>query len=230
MRSTRLMSGCLAAIIMAGCSSATASPPAPTPAPAPATRQPEGMSAAEIEAAYNARVAADRLKFTPADARFMVDMIHHHAQAVEMSRLAPSHTQNASIRTLAARIINAQMDEITAMQSWLRVRNQAVPEVHEMDGTMMVHGAGHDALMAGMITPEQMKQLKDARDADFDRIFLTFMIAHHKGAVSMVNKLFATYGSGQEDTIFKFASDVQADQTSEVTRMERMLAAMAGAR
>jgi uncharacterized protein (DUF305 family) len=218
---------CVLSAAIAACSGATTSPqPAPSPQ-TPVSRQPDGMSAAETEAAYNARIAADRKKFTPGDAKFMTGMIHHHAQAIEMSRLAPSHTENASIRTLAARIINAQVGEIEAMQAWLRVRDQPVPEVDEMDGTMMVHGAEHGVLMPGMLTPEQMKELAAARGATFDRLFLTYMIAHHKGAVTMVHELFGT-GNGQDDTVFKFASDVQADQTSEVTRMERMLAAMAG--
>jgi uncharacterized protein (DUF305 family) len=81
-------------------------------------------------------------------------------------------------------------------------------------------------LMPGMLTPEQMGQLGAARGAEFDRLFLTFMIQHHEGAVTMVRQLFGSAGAAQEDTIFKFASDVSVDQTTEVARMRRMLAAM----
>jgi uncharacterized protein (DUF305 family) len=160
---------------------------------------------------------------------FMTGMIGHHAQALVMSALAPTHGASATIQTLAARITNSQKDEIAIMQRWLRDREQTVPEVH-IDGTnMMVHGAGH-GMMPGMLTPEQMDQLDEARGGEFDRLFLTLMIQHHRGAVSMVRELFATDGAGQDEAVFKFASDVQVDQTTEVARMERMLAALGDAR
>lgn len=192
-----------------------------------------GMSAAEIEAVYRARLEEERSKFTPADAAFMAGMIHHHAQAVEMSRLAPAHGASAQIQTLAARILNAQQAEIATMQQWLRQRAQPVPEVHYADEGVMVHVPGHDGHhvhMPGMLSPEQMQRLKQARGAEFDRLFLEYMIMHHRGAVTMVRELFATDGAAQDDSVFKFASDVQADQGSEVARMERMLAALQGGR
>lgn len=171
----------------------------------------------------------ERYAWTEADAHFMSSMIGHHAQAVEMARLAPERTQTPSIRTLADRIINAQRDEIATMQTWLRDRGQPVPEAREG----MAHHAGHGAaehaetghaLMPGMLTPEQMEQLRQSTGAEFDRLFLTYMIQHHRGAVSMVEQLFGTHGAGQDETVFKFASDVNVDQATEIARMQRMLA------
>lgn len=183
-----------------------------------------------METIFRARRDSARLRFTAADVRFMTDMIGHHAQAVAMSNLAPSNGASPDIRILAARIINAQRDEIALMQSWLRDRGQPVPEVHISGHTVMVHGAGeshaHHEGMPGMLTDAQLAELAAARDAAFDRLFLSFMIAHHKGAVTMVKTLFATDGAGQDAEVFKFASDVQVDQTTEVARMQRMLDAM----
>jgi uncharacterized protein (DUF305 family) len=201
------------------------------PAPETTTRRP-ALSSAEMETIFRARRDSARLRFTAADVRFMTDMIGHHAQAVAMSNLAPTNGASPAIRTLAARIINAQRDEIALMQAWLRDRGQTVPEVHISGHTAMVHGAGDDhahaqhGAMPGMLTEAQLAELAAARDGAFDRLFLTFMIAHHKGAVTMVQTLFATDGAGQDAEVFKFASDVQVDQTTEVARMQRMLDAM----
>jgi uncharacterized protein (DUF305 family) len=156
----------------------------------------------------------------------MSGMIAHHAQAITMASWAPTHDASASVRTLAARIINAQRDEIATMQQWLRDRQQPVPEARATGMKMIMNGAEHEMLMPGMLTGAQMKQLDQARGKEFDRLFLTFMIQHHRGAVSMVKELFSTYGAGQDETVFKFASDVNVDQTTEIARMERMLAAL----
>lgn len=190
---------------------------------------PQGeLTNAEMEAIYRERVAAERTRFTDADVRFMTGMIHHHAQAIAMSRLAPERAESGSIRTLAARIINAQQDEIALMQRWLQDRGQPVPELHVMDGNVMVHGPGHEHMegMPGMLSPEQISRLKASSGPEFDRLFLTFMIDHHQGAVLMVRELFATDGAGQDEDVFRFASDVQVDQATEVARMQRMLEAM----
>jgi uncharacterized protein (DUF305 family) len=212
------------ALILSACGSATASSSTAGPAPRPS---PDGLTPEEMEAIYHQRIEQDRQRFTPADVHFMTSMIHHHAQAVELSNLVPERTTSASIRTLAARIINAQMDEIAIMQRWLRERGQTTPELHVMDGRVMVHGhEGHDMDMPGMIPPAQVRELEQARGAEFDRLFLTRMIEHHRGAVRMVYELFSNDGAGQDEEVFKFASDVQVDQTTEVNRMERMLAAL----
>ena len=161
--------------------------------------------------------------YTAADIQFMGGMIGHHAQAIVMAHWAPTHEASPAIRRLADRIINAQQDEIAAMQRWLRDRNQPVPEARPTGMRMMMNGVEHDMLMPGMLTEAQMKQLDQARGPEFDRLFLTFMIQHHRGAVSMVKELFDSYGAGQDETVFKFASDVNVDQSTEIARMEKML-------
>jgi uncharacterized protein (DUF305 family) len=138
--------------------------------------------------------------------------------------MAPTHGASAQIQTLAARILNAQNDEIALMQQWLGERGQPVPELMYMGNEVMVHGVDHAMDMPGMLTTAQLAELDRARGAEFDRAFLTFMIQHHKGAVEMVERLFATDGALQEPAVFKIASDVQVDQRTEIARMERMLA------
>jgi uncharacterized protein (DUF305 family) len=148
-------------------------------------------------------------------------MIGHHAQAIQMALLAPTHGASPSVQRLASRIIGAQEDEIATMQRWLGDRGQPVPQAHAG------HHAGHDgALMPGMLTEAQLVQLDAARGEEFDRLFLTFMIQHHRGAVSMVQQLFGSQGAGQDETVFKFASDVNVDQATEIDRMQRMLEAL----
>jgi uncharacterized protein (DUF305 family) len=169
-----------------------------------------------------ARTDSLRRPYTEADIRFMTDMIGHHSQAITMAGWAPSHGADASIQTLASRIVNAQQDEIATMRQWLRERNQPVPP----PDTGMAGHQMHPMLMPGMLTPEQMQQLDQARGPAFDRLFLTSMIQHHKGAVSMVDALFATPGAGRDETVFKFANDVSVDQSTEIARMETMLAAL----
>ena len=180
------------------------------------------------EAAAVARASADsaRYPYTEADIRFMSGMIHHHAQAIKMARWAPTHGASAAVVRLTERIINAQTDEITLMSNWLSARRQPVPQPNPEGMTMTMGGTQHVMLMPGMLTDAQMNELDAARGEDFDRLFLTFMIQHHKGAIVMVDKLFATQGAGEEERSFRFASDVYADQTTEIDRMEKMLAAL----
>jgi uncharacterized protein (DUF305 family) len=170
-----------------------------------------------------ARLADGSHPWTEADVRFMSSMIGHHAQAIQMSQLAPTHGASPAVQRLAARIINAQQDEIAAMQLWLRDRGQPVPEADATHHHGADHAGGH-APMPGMLTPEQMAQLDRARGPEFDRLFLSLMIQHHRGAVSMVTQLFGSYGAAQDETVFKFASDVNVDQTTEIERMRTMLA------
>lgn len=195
---------------------------------APAPASPGGLSAQEIEDIYRNRVDEARTRYTAADIDFMTGMIHHHAQAIEISRLAPTHGARPSVQTLASRIINAQRDEIATMQRWLRDRGQPVPELHESETGIMVHGAGHDHMvgMPGMLSQEQIDRLAGSNGSEFDRLFLTYMIEHHQGAVTMVRTLFSTDGAGQDEEVFRFASDVQVDQATEVARMQRMLEAL----
>ncbi|MDH5316313.1 MAG: DUF305 domain-containing protein [Gemmatimonadota bacterium] len=185
-------------------------------------------AAAQADPAAVARARADsaRHPYTEADIRFMSGMIHHHAQAIVMARWAPTHGASAEVQTLAGRIINAQTDDISLMQTWLRDRNQPVPEPNPKGMPMDMGGMQHEMLMPGMLTGEQMSRLDAARGADFDRLFLSLMIQHHQGAVAMVKDLFGSYGAGQDETVFKFASDVNVDQTTEIERMRKMLAAV----
>ena len=158
----------------------------------------------------------------------MQGMISHHAQAVVMAGWAPTHGARESVRLLAERIDVAQRDEITFMQRWLRERYEMVPEPdagHDMAGRQMsMPGMSMPALMPGMLTPEQMAKLSAATGPEFDRLFLTYMIQHHQGALTMVTQLFSSQGAGQDGSIFRFASDVDADQTTEINRMRIMLA------
>jgi uncharacterized protein (DUF305 family) len=197
-----------------------------SPSTVPADIGPGGLPRASASTIAKARADSARLPYTEADVHFMSAMIGHHAQAIAMSRWAPTHGASQSVLTLAERIINAQQDEITIMQRWLVDRGQPVPEAKPGPMKMMMGGMEHEMLMPGMLTDEQMKQLDAARGPTFDRLFLTFMIQHHRGAVSMVKDLFSTYGAGQDETDFKFASDVNVDQTTEIARMQRMLTAL----
>jgi uncharacterized protein (DUF305 family) len=166
-----------------------------------------------------------RYPHTQADVQFMSNMIGHHAQALVIAAWAPTHRASASVRILAERIVNGQQDEIATMQQWLRDRGQPVPETDPAPATG-THGHGHHHLMPGMLTESQLAQLDQARGPEFDRLFLTFMIQHHRGAVIMVKDLFGTPGAAQEEAVFKFANDVSVDQSTEIARMERMLAAL----
>ena len=179
---------------------------------------------AEFEALYRARTDSARMRFTDADVEFMNGMIGHHGQALVMAGFAPTHGASAQIQTLAARIINAQQDEITRMQQWLRDRGRPAPEVMIHGSELMIHGAGEHVMHGpGMLSSEQLAELDRARAADFDRLFLTYMIQHHQGAVSMVERLFATEGAGQDSEAFKLANDVHVDQVTEIARMQGML-------
>lgn len=199
----------LLAMCVAACSTArapTAEPPTPT---------------ADLETLYRARQDSAAMRFTPADVDFITGMIAHHRQAIVMSEWAPTHDASPEIALLAARIINAQNDEIAAMEQWLRDRGQPVPA-----GDAATHGGRAHQHMPGMLSAEQLERLDAARGRGFDRLFLQYMIQHHRGAVTMVHALFATDGAAQEDVIFKLASDIQVDQITEIARMELMLQEM----
>jgi uncharacterized protein (DUF305 family) len=170
-----------------------------------------------------ARADSARLPYTAGDIRFVTGMIHHHGQAITMSRLAPLNGASADVQTLAARIINAQTDEIALMQRWLRDRGQPVPEPNPAGMRMVMGGVEHDMLMPGMLNEAQMKELEAAKGVTFDRRFLELMIYHHRGAVTMVNELLDSPGAALDETIFKLAADINADQSTEIVRMQQML-------
>ena len=173
-------------------------------------------------------VPAARYPYTAADVHFISGMIGHHAQAIVMAQWAPTHGASKSVLVLCERIINAQTDEITLMDRWLAVRHQPIPEAKAGPMKMMMNGVAMAMLMPGMLSDEQMKQLDAARGTEFDRTFLRFMIQHHQGAMTMVNDLFASAGGGQDDVTYKFASDVYADQGTEIDRMQKMLIQLLG--
>jgi uncharacterized protein (DUF305 family) len=167
----------------------------------------------------HAQTDSPRPPSTAADVRFMTGMIRHHAQAVLIAGWAPTHGAGPSLRLLCERIVVGQRDEIASMQRWLRDRHEDAP-----DATMP--GMEHSMLMPGMLTAEQLAELDAARGPAFDRLFLTFMIQHHRGAITMVGQLFSTEGAAQDGAIFRFANDVNVDQLTEIDRMSRMLAAL----
>ena len=196
-----------AAIASAGVARTASAQQAPSPAAQPA-------------------VYPGRYPYTAADIRFITGMISHHAQAIIMAGWAPTHSASKSIGILCERIINAQTDEITLMQSWLKDRNQVVPEAKPLPMKMMMDGVEHEMMMPGMLSEDQMKQLDQARGTEFDRLFLTFMIQHHQGAISMVEQLLSSPGAAQDEFVFKFQSDVYADQGTEIDRMQKMLTSL----
>jgi uncharacterized protein (DUF305 family) len=153
-------------------------------------------------------------------------MIPHHAQAVLIAGWAPSHGARSDIRILAERIVVAQQDEIALVQNWLRDNGQPVPAADATHARMMHDGVAHDMLMPGMLTADELAQLDRASGPEFDRLFLGFMIKHHEGALTMVDQLFESYGAAQDEMVFRFASDVYADQTTEIHHMQNMLDAL----
>jgi uncharacterized protein (DUF305 family) len=195
----------------------------------PALIQPGAPGQAGHTVAPEKAADVSHVQATKADIEFMQGMIHHHAQAVEMTDLLETRTQSEDMKKLALRISLSQVDEIGMMQNWLRARGQTAPDPlehrnmhHEgMDMSGMDMSSG--PMMPGMLTPEQMKQLAAAKGPEFDRLFLEGMIRHHDGALVMVKNLFATPGAAQDSEIFAFASDVDADQRMEIERMGRML-------
>lgn len=210
--------------------------------------EPAEQTASDLEQLYWSRLEKRRANFTQADIDFMNDMIIHHAQALIMSRMAPENGASPVVQTLAARIINAQHDEIATMQKWLKDRGQPAPIVtfdgiemivemeqppghdhhHEEHGHHGHHDMSHHDDMPGMLTHEQLKELKHARGQEFDRLFLTYMIEHHEGAVIMVRDLFDAEGAANDAEAFDLASDIHAEQITEINRMQLMLDQMAG--
>lgn len=188
-----------------------------TAACAPARPQLEARPEASVEPASTAPAR----RYTPADVRFMQHMIGHHDQALVMTALVPDRAASETVRLMAQRIAVSQQDEIRRMRRWLTERGEGDA----------VAGAGHSThaaaseshIMPGMLTAEELDRLAASSGAEFDRLFLDFMIRHHEGALVMVSELFAAPGAGEELDIFMFASDVDADQRAEIRRMRLLL-------
>jgi uncharacterized protein (DUF305 family) len=173
-----------------------------------------------------ARIDSLRRPYTEADITFVSGMIGHHAQAVRMAEWAPSHGASRSLQIFSGRIALGQSSEIGLMSDWLRDRNQPVPAPDPRGMKMTMNGMTHYMMMPGMLTEAQMAGLDSARGVEFDRLFLTYMIQHHEGAITMVDTLFHTPGAAQDEFIFKFANGVYADQVTEIDRMQQMLDAL----
>jgi len=209
-----------ASLLAVGCGSSAVPRTDARPSPATEAARPDVAGSPAAHAAHTAGhdvshelPATAGPGFTVADVQFMQHMIQHHAQALVMAAMVPTHGAGPRLRQLGEKIDISQRDEIARMERWLRDRDQAIPDetsAHPMD-------------MPGMLTPEQMARLDAARGEEFERLFLGFMIEHHRGALVMVDELFATPGAGQDSDIFQFATDVDADQRAEIHIMENML-------
>jgi len=171
--------------------------------------------------------ATTRAMLPPRSAKnveFMQGMIMHHAQAVEMTALIAARTQNKGVRGLGARISHTQEDEIRLMKRWLEARGEPVEmAMPGMSASHSGHSMSHQMMMPGMLTQQQMSDLRDAKGAEFDKLFLEGMIQHHNGALIMVKDLFDTAGAGQDAELFNFASDVDSGQRAEINIMRNML-------
>jgi uncharacterized protein (DUF305 family) len=166
-----------------------------------------------------------RYPYTAADVDFMAGMIPHHAQALLMAKMAPTHAGRPELKLMCERMLISQRDEIEFMRNWLRDRGQVVPPADATHHRMKMNGVEHDMLMPGMLSKEEMAALEKARGPEWDRLFLEGMIRHHEGAIKMVDDLFGSHGALQDEDVYQFATDIYADQTSEIERMQKMLAA-----
>ena len=177
-----------------------------------------GETAKNISAKKAIEIANN--SYSPDDVMFMQDMIPHHNQAVQMAALVADRTNLKAIIDVAGRINASQEDEIEFMQNWLRQRGKKEPNPTAHDAMKMSHK------MAGMASPEQMAQLAAVKATDFDRMFLTLMIEHHKGAVTMVKDLHKKSGSAYDPVLFDFTNDVSNEQTAEIERMTALLTSL----
>ncbi|GAA4884030.1 DUF305 domain-containing protein [Saccharopolyspora cebuensis] len=197
------------ALALTGCAAAEPEPqPAPVVLPGAPGDRPEVVTGAEVPARTEPRPVA-------VEADYLRDMIAHHGQALEMTALAPERAAHPQVRALAERIGGAQGPEIDAMRGWLATHS--LPE-HPTGET---HGHGHEGhtAMPGMATPEQLAALAAAHGAEFDRLFLDLMIAHHEGAVTMATDLLA---EGRDPQVHAMAQDVLVTQRDEIATMQRL--------
>jgi uncharacterized protein (DUF305 family) len=206
-RKVRLILAAALAVAAAACHRAGEAPPLVQPgAPGQPNRVLRAQQAADLS----------QIPHTAAEIEFMQQMVGHHAQALEMTALVPARSSREDMLLLGKRIEISQADEIQMMTEWLTMRGLPAPDPH-------AHHAPGAQLMPGMLTPEEMQRLSDAKGAEFDRLFLELMIKHHEGAVTMVENLFATAGAGQQSDTYAFATEVDTDQRMEIDRMSAML-------
>lgn len=224
-------------LILAGllCACGSSGPAAgPSGATRPAADRPDAVAPVVLPGApgqagrtvtTEAPSAPPARNYTQADVDFMQGMIAHHAQALVMTEMTPTRAVSDRFMSLSERITVSQVSEIAMMQNWLRTRGEAVPST---DATHHHHmGDGVSMMMPGMLTEDQLAEMRSATGLEFERLFLTYMIGHHEGALVMVAELFAQDGAAQETDVFQFASDVDSDQRMEIRRMREMLASMA---
>ncbi len=182
--------------------------------------QPGAPGEATRELSADEAVEIANTRYSPDDIRFMQDMIPHHHQAVEMAALVPDRTNRQELIDVAGRIDASQLDEIEFMQQWLRERGENVTEPTAHDAMQTSHE------MAGMASSEQMAELGRLEGTAFDRLFLELMIAHHEGAVKMVEELIEQPGSAYDPVLFEFTNDVTNDQTAEIERLNALLVSL----
>jgi len=184
------------------------------------TVQPGAPGEPSRELSDDEATAVTAPEHTPADTEFMQHMIVHHRQALDMAALVDDRTDRDDLPVLAQRITETQETEIAQIETWLTDRDEEIPA----DDALETDHAFHDG-MPGMATPEQLEDLEAAQGAAFDRLFLDLMIAHHQGALTMVTDL-RDAGGGVEPAADRFARDVDADQSIEITRMQELLATL----
>jgi len=209
-------------LVLAGCGDKEAAD-GPNAETAPVIVQPGAPGEGSTTLSADELSKLEAPTFVDADVRFMQGMIHHHAQALWMTSLVSKRSAGAELPLLAKRMDSTQTSEIEQMQRWLRDRGQEVPELHRVHHH--AHGVGAGTMMPGMLTEKELQRLERARGRDFDELFLTSMIHHHEGALTMVRDLYASNG-GTEPEADAFARHVEADQQIEIDRMQDLLARM----
>lgn len=214
---------CLGAL--AGCSGENtedaAVPVAATP-PDPGVAQVQPGAPGEAATTLAADATVGGPGWNHDDLAFVQMMVPHHQQALEMAELAESRAASPDVVGLAARIDAAQGPEILLMAGWLAEQGVDVPGPGDDPGEWDHSAHGHSG-MAGILTPEEMAALAAADGTDFDRLFLEGMIRHHEGAVEMAVDVL---GAGQDQRVLELADDVNAGQSAEIARMQRVLAGL----
>ncbi|MFE9625155.1 DUF305 domain-containing protein [Streptomyces sp. NPDC006527] len=211
-RRAPLVTASLLVLLLAGCDSDSDTRSAAPDGPSVIAPGMPGEANRTLSAEEAAAHRAEDDTPNSADVSFARMMIEHHGQALEMTALAPGQAESAKVKSLASRIAAAQGPEIKAMKSWLTA--------HDKDGASTASG-GHDhSAMPGMATEAQMNKLRAARGKAFDELFLTLMITHHEGAITMAADVKA---QGNNIRIEEMADDVVAEQTTEISRMRAML-------
>ncbi|MGC0342938.1 DUF305 domain-containing protein [Streptomyces sp. SLBN-8D4] len=199
----------LAALVLGGCDSDTDPKSAPATGPSVLVPGKPGEANRTLSAQDAEEQRADDDTPNSADVSYARMMITHHAQALELTELAPQRAESAKLKALAERISAAQGPEIEAMRAWLKEYGQSEKS-----------DAHAHARMPGMATEAQLEKLRAAKGKAFDELFLTLMITHHEGAITMATDV---KGQGNNVRIEEMADDVVAQQTSEINRMRNML-------